>query len=210
MAKPTSKTAVVNLALRHLKNDPVTSIEPPDANSKAAAAGAAWYDQARRDTLEAHSWNFATKRAQLTAEVTDPAFEYAKQYELPNDFIRMGRVGLDWDDPITDYEIEENYIICDEESPLDIVYVSDFENVSKFSPKFITAMAFKLAQFMAYELTGNANLVQVMEASFDKEITRAASIDGQNRPTRRIQRSKVRAARQNTARNRDWRRWGAD
>lgn len=208
MAKPTSDTNIANLGLRLLKIDPVTSISPPDANSKAAASAAAWYDQARRETLEAHPWNFASKRMEIASEADAPAFEYTTKYELPADYIRMNRIGENWDDPEIDYEIEGDYILCDVETPLQLVYVYDFTVVSKMSPKFIGSMAFKLAALMGYEMTGNQSLVTTMNEQFMSSLTTGMSIDGQNRPTRRIQRSRLSEARQNTGSNKNWRSWG--
>jgi hypothetical protein len=210
MATPNSKTAIANLALRHLKIDPVTSIDPPDEDSKAAQAAADWYDQARRDTLEAHPWKFATKRRSLVADASAPGFEYTKKYELPSDFIRVNRIGENWDNPQMDYEIEDGFILCDLESPLLLVYVYNLSDATKFSPKFVTSLSYKLAAFMAFEMTGNAQLVQAMEAQFVGSLTQAASVSGQNRPTRRVEHSRLKAIRQSTGRARDWRRWGDD
>lgn len=210
MAKPSSQTAIANLALGHLKIDPVVSIDPPDSDSKAATAAAKWYDQARRDTLEAHPWNFASKRTSIASESSAPAFEYTKKYQVPPDFIRVNRIGEKWDDPILDFEIEQDYILCDESTPLKLKYVYDIKDVSKFSPKFITALSYKLAAFLAYEMTGNASLVEAMENQFERAMTQAASVDGQNRPTRRIQRSRLRDARRNVGRYRDAQNWGSD
>jgi hypothetical protein len=207
MPKPTSKEEIVNLALGHLKIDAITSIDPPDEDSKAAAAGAKWYDQARRTTLEDHPWKFAAKRAQITAEAAAPLFEYAVKYELPNDFIRVNRLGQDWDAPEQDYEIESGYILCDVTSPLDLVYVWDLKDVSKFSPKFITCLSYCLAKFMAYEMTGNASLVAALDDQYIKSLSSAAAVSGQNRPTRRVQRSRLSEARQ-VGRRMDWRSWG--
>lgn len=207
MTRPTSSTAIANLALRHLKNAPITSISPPDSDSKAAASCAAWYDQSRRHCLEDHPWNFATKRVEIAAENDEPVFEYLKKYQVPSDFIRVGRLGESWYDPERDYEIEGDYIITDVTTPLKLVYVYDFENVSKFSSKFISCLAYKLAANMAYELTGNASLKDGMEQLYRSELTSAASVDGQNRPTRRIQKSKLADARQNLGRYRNWQSW---
>lgn len=208
MGTPNSKTKIANLALRHLKVDPVVSIDPPDEDSKAASAAADWYDQARRDTLEAHPWNFASKRKTIASETTAPAFEYTVKYELPADFIRINRIGEDWRDPVTDYEIEENYIICNEATPLKLKYVSNFENAAKFSAKFITCLSYRLAAYMAYEMTGNASLVEVMENQFERHLGAAMAVDGQNRPMRRVQRSRLRNARQNYGNYPDYESWG--
>lgn len=209
MAAPSSKTAIVNLALRHLKIDPVVSIDPPDEDSKAATAGASWYDQARRDTLEAHPWKFASKRRLIPADPAKPLFEWGRKFALPQDYVRINYIGADWRDPVEDYDLEDGFILCNEGSPLPLVYVYDLNDATKFSPKFITAMSYKLAALMAYEMTGNAQLVQAMEAQFAGAFTGAASVSGQNRPTRRVEHSRLRRARQyGGGRYRDYKRWG--
>lgn len=208
MSTPNSKTAIVNLALRHLKIDPVVSIDPPDEDSKAAQAGAAWYDQARRDTLEAHPWKFASRRRNLAADASAPTFEWTKKYELPPDFIRINYIGNDWQNPDMDYDIEDGYILSNRESPLPLVYVYNLSDATKFSPKFIAALSYKLAALMAFEMTGNAQLVGAMEAQFSSALSSAASVSGQNRPTRRVQHSRLASARRAQGRYKDYQRWG--
>jgi hypothetical protein len=208
MATPSSKSAIVNLALGHLKEDEIISIDPPDEDSKAARAGAKWFDQARRDTLESHPWKFASRRRSLLADAEEPGFEYTKRYQLPADFIRIVRIGEDWDAPVEDFDIVGDFIECDVESPLKLVYVYNLTDTTKFSPKYVTSLSYKLAAFMAYEITGNAQLVQAMEGQFVGSLTQAASVSGQNRPTRRVQHSRLKAARNFGQRGGDWRRWG--
>lgn len=208
MATPNSKTAIANLALRHLKIDPVSSIDPPDADSKAAKAAADWYDQARRDTLEAHPWKFASRRRNILAEADAPTFEWAKKYQLPSDYIRVNYIGDDWRNPDMEYDLEDGYVLSNRESPLPLVYVYDLNDATKFSPKFVTALSYKLAEFMAFEMTGNSQAVAAMAAQFDDCFTKAASVSGQNRPTRRVERSALKEARQYGPRGRNFRSWG--
>jgi len=202
-----SKTAIANFALSHLKTDPVLSIDPPDENSTPAQVMDKWYDQARQDTLEAHTWNCATKRVTIAKDASAPAFEYDNRYLLPSDFIRLGRLGEDWNFPEMDYEIEDGYFITSVTSPLKIVYVYDLTDVTKMSPKLVTSISYKLASFAAYEITGDRNITSMMEELFRASVTEAASVDGQNRPTRRIQSSRLADARRNTGRFRDWQHW---
>lgn len=181
------------------------NIDPPDADSKAAKCAAKWYDQARRQTLEDHPWKFNTKRVEIQASSSAPLFEYAYKYELPADFIRVNRLGADWKCPSMDYEIEGSFILTNCPPPLRLVYGFDQTDPTKFSPKYITTLSYCHAGFMAYEMTGNATLVQVMGDNYTKALSVAASVSGQNRPTRRIQHSRVAAARMNMGRGRS--RW---
>lgn len=204
MAKPTSEVSIVNLALGHLKVDPIVSISPPDPDSKEAQAGAKWYDQARRHVLEDHPWKFAQKRAELLAEAAAPLFEYTKKYQVPADYIRLNRIGEDWCNPVLEYDIVGDFIECNEASPLKIVYNQDIKDVTKFSAKFITALSYALAACMAYEITGNAGMDDDMWDKYEKMFSSAAAVSGQNRPTRRVQRSRLVAARKATGITRAW------
>jgi hypothetical protein len=158
------------------------------------------YDQARQVVLEDHPWHFARKRRNIAAESADPEFEYAYKYELPTDYLRLVRIGEDWFYPNADYEIESNYLLIDEAGPLKIVYIFDVTDVSKFSAKFIEALAIKMAAMAAHEITGNAGLMDMMDSKYKDSLASAASVAGQNRPPRRIQHSKLAAARQNWGR----------
>ena len=198
MAKPQNETGIANLALGLLQNDPVVSISPPDADSKAAAVMAKWYDVCRLEVLEDHPWEFARRRLSVAAESAAPAFEYSAAYELPGDYVRLARIGQNFEDPLEDYEIEGGYLLCNEASPLSLVYIKDFKLVTKMSMKFIMAVATKMASYAAMEITGNSALATRLGDEYMKILTTGASISGQNRPPRRVQRSRFRAARQRT------------
>lgn len=209
MTKATAPVDIVNLALGHLKHKAVTSITPPDEGSKGAAAGAKWYDDILRYTLSKHSWNFAIKRVNIAAETTAPEYEYSYKYELPNDYIRTLNIGENWYDEI-DYEDEGGYLLTDEAGPLKLRYIFFQEQVTKFSSPFIIAFSLYLGGAMAYEVTGNATLKDILWKQADQVVQEAKSIDGQNRPPRRVTRSPLLEARQNRGRYRDYRRWGND
>lgn len=200
MAAPSSSTAIANLALGLLKVSQVVSIDPPDANSEGAKIMARIYDQCRQAVLEDHPWAFARRRVNVPAESDAPAFEYSYKYQLPTDYLRLVRAGEVWYDQETDYEIEGDYILIDEAGPLQLVYIFDQTDVSKFSAKFIDLLSIRLASQAAYELTGSATLAKGLKDEYKDALTSAASVAGQNRPTRRIQKSKFGAARQNLGR----------
>ena len=189
-----TQTSICNSALSKLGAERITSLED---DTKEGRLCKEQYEKIRDALLQSHPWNFASKRITIASDATPPAFEYSQRYQFPNNFMRLSRIGERWDHQDLDFEIEEDFILIDETSPLKIVYVTDFENVSKFTAKFITALSYKLAQLMAFELTGNGTLVGVMADNFALSFTTAASVDGQNRPTRKIQRSRLANARMN-------------
>jgi hypothetical protein len=200
MARVATKTAIANLTASLLKVEAVTSIDPPDDDSKFAKLANRWYDDARRECLADHIWNFAIKRAQLASDSTSPDFGYSVRYELPADYIRVATIG-DEDNPETDYKVEDGYILCGIEAPMDFRYIYDQEDILKFSPKFIQCFIRKLAALMAYDLTGNRTFANEMEMAYVEYLSTAMSIDGQESPpTHRIRRSRWKAVREGNGR----------
>lgn len=194
MARVTTKTGLANLAASLLKVDAVTSIDPPDARSKFAKTANNWYDESLRDVLADHIWNFALKRVQLPADATAPAFGYDVRYLLPADYIRVATIG-DEDNPEKDYKVEDGYILTGVSAPLNLRYVYEQTDITKFSPKFIQCFARKLAANMAYEMTGNRTFANEMEQKYIEYLSSATGVDGQESPpTHKIRNSRWRRA----------------
>lgn len=196
MARVTTKTGVANLALSLIKNDQVTSIDPPDRGSKAAKAAALWYDDARREVLSEHDWDFAKKRVNLSAG-TPPAFGWAASYQLPSDCLRISTIG-DEANPWTSqyFRIEGQYILCNESGPIQLCYISDIDDITKFTPKFLVAFAKKLGSYISAVLTGSLNMMQGLGDEATDTLSDAKSLDSQQNPPVRVQRSRWAAAKQ--------------
>jgi len=208
MAQVSAPLDMANLALGHLKHKAITSINPPDKDSKGAKAAAKWYDTIRRSALADHPWNFACKRATIAAEADAPIFEWSTKFEQPDDYIRLVKVGEVWWSDF-DYEDEDGYILTNEPGPLYLKYIYDQKDLTKWSPKFVLYMSLHYASAMAYEVTGNASLGEGLKKEAEKILQVGQSIDGQNRPPRRIERIGMIAARRGRGgRYRGWERWG--
>lgn len=197
MSRVTTKTGVANLTASLLKIDAVTSIEPPDANSKFAKIASRWYDDSRRATLADHIWNFASEDVLLPADSTYTAIgRYGARYVLPADYIRVAWVA-DETNPETDYKIKNGFIYCNYTGALPFGYIYDHEDVTKWSPKFIETFARKLAANTAYDMTGSKDFTDTMEKKYVEFLSGAATVDGQESPpTHRIRRSKWKAAKE--------------
>lgn len=196
MARVTTKTGVANLAITLMKGTPVISIDPPDKGSKTAKLAAQWYDDARREALSLTDWDFAIKRVQISASAA-PAFGWAYSYQLPSDFVRIATIG-DEDDPLTseNYKIENGFILCNENAPLNVRYIYDCEDVTKFSPKFLIAFAKKLSSYMAHGLSGSLNMAAGLSDIADGDMSEAKALDAQQTPPRKYSRSRWAEARQ--------------
>jgi hypothetical protein len=192
MTAPESSVDICNLALHHIGERSIASIENPTGDNEETMA--LWYDQVRREVLQKQVWNFAQKYTVL-ASAGDGDDGYTDKYRLPEDFIRLNTVGEDIYNPITDYTIDDLYIHADEGDSLPIRYNRDIEDVRVFSPTFIAVFALALAEKVAYKITKKKSVVDLVNALKKEAMPDAAAIDGQQRPPRRVQRSKLLTAR---------------
>lgn len=195
-----SPVAICNLALDHLNQDEITSIDPPTSDREVVCAR--WYDNVRRATLRSHVWNFAKARVELAANSIAPAFGYSTAYDFPADFIRFLFIG---DDSVSDYrqryEIEGKQILINDSDGITIGYIKSVTDVNQFDALFVDLFAIKLALRIAYKFTVKNTVVdRVKDLMIDIEYE-AKGVDGQERPPKRIERSKFRNARQHATTN---------
>lgn len=198
LSAPDSEIKICNLALNHLKQKPIVQIDPP--SSQVEEQCALWYHQIRQETLRSHPWNFALKRAQLTPDASaEPAFGFSHAYLLPSDWIRFvgryddlgGRVNDD------DYDIEGRYLLLNGEDneSINVRYVTDYQTVIKMDPLFRGVFAINLAIVLSPNFSGSESRVNTLLKIRTDIEAKATAIDGQERPPRRVERSRWIAAR---------------
>ena len=197
MAGILSSVEICNLALDQLKEDSISSIESPTTNIEVLCKR--WYDQVRRAVLRKHPWNFAIKRASLAELATAPEFEYAKQFQLPSDYIRLLTVGTYGNQKR--YQLENNKILIDDVSgltaagALPIRYIYDFTTVTQMDPLFIDVLAVELAIRISYQITGSGTKGRDLMATLAEIAPGAYAVDGQERPPQRRETSRFKSKR---------------
>jgi hypothetical protein len=198
MTFPASAVAICNLALDHLNEASITSIETPE--TKVESLCARWYDVSRRAVLKQAAWNFALKRTTLAANSESPQFGYDTAYDLPNDYVNVSELG-DYG-RIKMYKIEGNQILIDSAfegisttGTMKLVYVSDFTNVARMDSLFIECLALHIALKIGNRITNNASLLGQLNELYGDALSIAQRVDGQQSPPKRIERSKFRRAR---------------
>lgn len=196
MAFASSKADICNLALDHLgqqdSEDPVTNIDTPETPTEVICAR--WYDTSRRAVLRKKPWNFAIKRAVLTPTGTAPAFGYTHAFNLPNDFVRLVTIeDPNTFDPFfpTNYELEQSQLLANttDGASLNLRYIFDFEDVVRMDAMFVDALAVRMALRMAFKFSASNTDIQRLQALENDMLAGAASIDGQERPPKRVERS---------------------
>lgn len=194
--KALSETDVCNLALDLLNQDPITGIETPETETESVCAR--WYDQTRLALLRAHPWNFATKRRTITVDGTAPVFGYTKRFELPNNFVRLVSIGdeTETEEIITDYQVEDGYVLASPSGDeIDIRYVYDITNVAQFDAQFTILLAAKMAMNISYKFTVQNSVYERIKDIVSTNTPESYSVDGQERPPKRVESSKLIKAR---------------
>lgn len=175
-------TDLCNIALRRIGAAPISG-NYLTASGKEAAVARTFYDEARRDCLNLHHWNFAIKRASLTASATSPTFGWDYAYPLPADFIRLVSLHPYDDDMATvDYRLEfqsgDDRVIVTNTNTAYIRYVFDLQDVNVYSAAFRDVLSFRLARDFAGGLNKPIAEKQLTDAAFRKKLSRAKAIDG--------------------------------
>ena len=181
-----SITDIANLALQHLGESRIQSIEDTDKVSTTLRVN---YDQSREESLEASPWTFALELVALSKLVTPPVWKWGAAYQLPSDYIRLYEIDGDhaWY-PREYFAIKGRKLLIgrDEEyadlpDTLNIEYVKDEEDTSLYSPAFVDVVAKKLAMKCARTLTGSDKIRQQLMEELEKiDMPAARTINGQN------------------------------
>lgn len=182
---PTS-TDIVNVALRRIGATRIASLSTD--GTKEAIAARDLYDEARRELLASHAWNFATKRQRLqssvVADIADtPAAGYAYAYVLPEEALRLVSVhASESDDVEVPYKLEfqedsDRVILCDA-TEIYIKYIFDLEDANVMGAVFRDALAWRLARDLAAALAKSASTAELAAGQFARQLSRAKSVDG--------------------------------
>lgn len=197
MSAPSAEIEIATMAADLIKALEVHSLDDPVELIEQHCAR--WFDASRRQALRMVRPNFSRKRSNIPRITGEPLFEYADQYQLPNDYIVL--MGIqDLKTPLSqwDFSIEDSGKLLMNNSgdeSLPIIYVSDTTDVSKWDPLFKKAVALELAINIAYGITGQKTLVRSLYEMRTAFIAETRAINGQERPPRYAIYSPARSAR---------------
>ncbi len=131
-------------------------------------------------------------------EITPFSFGWSDTYTLPTDYLKLHYIG---DDAVKDYEkkyeIQGNQILINNSgaATLSVGYITNETNVALFDPLFVILFAAELANNMAYKWTLANSVIQRLEAILERRRAEAKTVNGQDRPPVRYERSKFKRAR---------------
>lgn len=183
MADPVT---ISNLAISNCgSSDFIESLDPGVDDGKEARQCALWYDQARKQALESHNWDFARKRLALAEHSDDPpAGQWLYRYQYPADCLKARQIenplGPTADAIPFEIEIsnEQKTILTDAEDAV-LIYTYDTESVGLWSPMFISAFSYLLAHYIAFTITGNRTTKEKMMEAFGAWVRLATGSNAQ-------------------------------
>lgn len=177
---------VVNRALTFIGEPPITSL---DDDTKGARQAKTNLPLARSVVLRSHFWKFATARVRLPQLAEAPAFGWKFAFQLPSDFVRLWRVnpgGPNAQVLETPYRIEGDRLLTDD-SEINIIYMRDVTDLSKWDPLAQEALAYRLAADISMVIVQNANITQQLQQQFDRVLAEARSTDSMENPSRELE-----------------------
>jgi hypothetical protein len=142
-----SKLEIKNMALQSLGEEPMSS---DGESTKSAVMAETFFQQSLDELLARHDWVFARRRAQISYEVSTPAFGYSYQYLLPSDCIRISIINSDKNKL---YSVELGKILMDDDE-CELLYVSRVSNYELLPPMFVASLSALIASKLAYGLSG--------------------------------------------------------
>lgn len=183
-----SKVAVINVALRRLGQETITSLTE---GSRAANLANPHYDELLELLTRRNQWNWAEKRVQLARSASTPVSTFDYQFFMPADCARVVVVSAD-DSGSSNLRYELAYddtdgnVLLADATQIYLTYVSYVTDTAKMPPDFRYALSMALARDLAIPLTNSRGIADDMRDAAEKAWLRAVSTDGiEDMPDRR-------------------------
>ena len=178
-----SETKIANMSLAKIGskrlNDLDTDTTPQAIHCRTH------YEQTRDSLIRSHFWRFASGRATLVQDTTDPDFEWDNQFILPTDFLAMKSIYEDRfsDENYRSYALEGKRLLTNE-STMEIRYIKKVTDVTEFDPLFVEVLILQLALKLIGALAGGApKLQKVVQDELFVVMRKVRALDAQETNT---------------------------
>lgn len=168
-----ANSGIVAQAFRLMEMSPISSLGD---GSEQAAAAEEQYPVALDACLEACDWSFARRVArlqQVAPELVAIDPELTFEFERPASLLVVRIVTpaeIDW-------RLDEDRLRADHPGPLHIRYTARVEDETRMPAGFRTAVAYRLAGFLAPRWTTSINRAQALSDQADDWIVKARRVD---------------------------------
>ena len=167
---------ICNSALNLLGASTISALTDDSKNARLCNQR---YEPVRNRIFRSHAWNCLTKRVQLALDSAAPVVEYANQYTLPSDCLRVLKVHTGATDSIEtqiDYKVEGRKIKTNE-GTIYLIYVALITDPNIYDTYLQETISHQLAADLAYAVTNNATLANNYMTRADERLREARFID---------------------------------
>ena len=167
---------ICNSALNLLGASTISALTEDSKNARLCNQR---YEPIRDRTFRSHAWNCLTKRVQLAKDSAAPVVEYANQFTLPTDCLRVLKVHNGTTDSIAssiDYAVEGRKIKTNE-GTVYLVYIAIDTDPNNYDTYLQESISHQLAADIAYAVTNNATLANNYMTRADERLREARFID---------------------------------
>jgi hypothetical protein len=182
-----SKTDISNLALGRVGAQRIMDIN--DTENKSARLCKLFFDDTVREVGRSGDWNCLKARDTFARLVTNPAFGWSYQYQLPVNCLRVIKVNGTKDDadPGDEFEVEKRLLLTD----ADICraqFTEYTDDTNQFDALFTDAVVVLLASKLAVPLRQDGGaMAQTLFTEYERiKLPKARVKDGGERKRRRI------------------------
>lgn len=166
---------LVNRALIRLGKATITSLTD---NVSTATYANLLYDEVRQMVLSEGAWNFAVKRTDVLAPLSDsPEFGFSYKFQLPTDCLYVLRIN-EASPGAVDYVVEGRTLHINS-TTLYLRYISDHQNEAEWSPGFNTAFSKAMALELAQALRADKRLVEQIQEEYMVAVQKGLATDNQ-------------------------------
>lgn len=130
----------------------------------------------RDELLRAHRWKFASKRASLAADATDPIWGKSFYYTLPTDYLAIIEVNGEAIRPDMEWSKEGRKVITDLTAPLEILYTRRVTDPNEFDASFQATLVAYLAKHWALAITGDDKMKKDKNDEYIVQVSEARSL----------------------------------
>lgn len=169
-----SVVQICNLALLKFGDISISQIDTPTTEAERACK--VLYPLLRDELVAAHPWNFAMKRADISALLTiTPAFGFDYAYTLPTDCLRVwefyGKDDAEW-------VVENGLFLTNEEEEIYIRYISQVTEAGRFPPSFVECLATRLGAELAAKIADDRQMrQQLLQELFQVHLPHARTVN---------------------------------
>lgn len=168
-----SAVSICSNALLLLGDSPISSFD--EDNDRTRLVSNLW-TQKRDKVLRAHPWNCAVKRVILSPDAESPAFGWAYQFTLPDNWLRTISVGIEGDED--DFKIEGRKLLMNS-NVCRLRYIYRNEEPSTWDALLIDAMTQVMIAALTYPITKSTSKQQTEEEIVRDVLKTARAVDAQ-------------------------------